>query len=223
MIRVNLLPEDRRPVERTPLPRLAIIFIGVLIAALELVGVVYYFLGIPNKKDYLVELEKSAKKWETDAKKVDEMDADIEEFGKRTVVVKQLYKDRRDWAPIFERFREVMPEQVWLRSFKLAKAKGRGAGGVVINIEGSASGQTSRARFEEVRNFMRNIEKDRKLSEEVLFEKEPVGLLKLVQVLLAQDEGDPKRPAWAAEFKLAVKLKPLAGEEPAKKKGRRKK
>ena len=53
MIEVNLLPEDRRPVERTPLPRFLTILGGVIGFCIEGIFVVFLLTLIPQKRGYL--------------------------------------------------------------------------------------------------------------------------------------------------------------------------
>ena len=216
MIRVNLLPEDRRPVERTPLPRLLIIFFGVFIVGLEIVGLVYYYLlAIPNANNYLASIEANIPNYKAQAMQVKEMKDKIQKLNMRKDAVVKLWRERREWAPIFERIRDVIPDQIWLRSFGLRAGNLQNGVDIVIDLQASATGQTPRRMLEEVTNFMRAIEADPRLKEE-LVKDEPVGLGALTVIRLARDASDPKRPENAMEFRLIIKLrKPGTSGQPA--------
>lgn len=206
MIRVNLLPEDRRPAERTPLPRLLIIFFGVFIMGLEVVGLIYYYgLAIPNANAYLDSIEKNIPKYKAEAQLVEKDRNEIEKLKVRMDAVRDLVKGRRTWAIIFERLRDVTPEAIWIRSFGFKK--GRSAdGGIVIELEASAAGPNPRKMLDEITAFMRSIERDRKLKNE-LVETEPVALGPLKVTTVSPDETDPKRPRNVMTFTLYINLR----------------
>ena len=103
MIEVNLLPEDRRPVERTPLPRFLTILGGVIGFCIEGVFVVFLLTLIPQKRGYLESLMLRKQQAQKQVDRVKEIEADIRKISERKKGVEKLQNDRRLWAPILYR------------------------------------------------------------------------------------------------------------------------
>jgi Tfp pilus assembly protein PilN len=211
VIRVNLLPEDRRPVERTPLPRLAVFVFGSLLVMIEVMVVIFYVaVAIPDRKRNLDNLEKNIPSWKAKALQVDEMEKEADKLQKRMDAVLELYKKRRTWARTFERLRECVPDAVWLRKLQL---KGDADGGVAMEIEASVSGQSTRKMYDDISAFMKKLEGDETLKE-MLIEKEPVSVSKMRLVSVGASREDPKRPTQATEFSITVRFKSLEPKKP---------
>ncbi|MHC4916460.1 MAG: PilN domain-containing protein [Planctomycetota bacterium] len=108
MIEINLLPPEHRPVERTPLPRLLTILVGVL---MTMVGLVFWatftFVWIPSAKRLLNEARQSEVKKRKQRQEVEEIIRTLEVYTKRETTLRNLYMERLRWTRILDRLADA--------------------------------------------------------------------------------------------------------------------
>ena len=119
MIEVNLLPEDRRPVERTPLPRFLVILGGVIGFCIEGVFLGYLAMLIPQKQGEQEGLKLRKAAIEKTLRTIASIKKDIQVIKQRHSDIDKLTNDRRLWGPILYRLCDpkVLPlSRFWSRS-----------------------------------------------------------------------------------------------------------
>ncbi len=213
MLLVNLLPEDRRPTEHTPLPRLLSVIGGVLISMVELAVIVFIFwVNIPDARRQKQELDEKLGMVGRLRGEIAVLTAEQADYGARMAVIKRLYGQRIRWAPKLSALSNprILPRRVWLKSLKIEKES---AGAKLSNryfvIEGWARGDTSRARIEAITQFAQRLESDElffadfaeSLSEDLQFKE--VEFRGGTQVV----EDAPKIAHW---FKMRARFRPPA-------------
>ena len=128
MIAINLLPEDRRPVERTPLPRFMVIVGGVAGFSVEVV-MIYLFLFVRTTQltEDKAGLRLLLEQLQRDEAHVVDLENDIRRIKQRAGSVQKLIRDRRVWAPILHHLTDpkVLPSTIWFDKLRLQRG-GRG-------------------------------------------------------------------------------------------------
>lgn len=223
MISINLLPEDRRPVERTPLPRFLLIVGGVAGVCVEIVALGMLALRFPDMRQMREGIKVQQQRLQEQAKLVDQVQRDIVRIKQRGNTVEKLLQDRRMWAPILHRLTdpEVLPAAIWFRTVKLQEPRrraGRGASeGMSLLVEGYAQGSDSPTMLQEVTSFAANL---RKLQED--FPNDFEGDPKLSSVSLTKLSGGrdvaEDAPKEAVAFTVTIPLKVAAAKAPTRKK-----
>jgi Tfp pilus assembly protein PilN len=210
MIEVNLLPEDRRPVVRTPLPRFLTILGGVAAFCIEALFLVLFLWKYPRKEAELQQWVMRENRAETDIKRVREIEGQMKALDQRKAGVEKLYNDRRMWAPFLYRLcdPEVLPPQVWYRDIRLEKGRGRDAGeGVAIEGYAWAKDSTDRAAmFREFTDFVRNLQIEHPMFSEYLAGRPEIVRSEIQKLPTGRDipESAPKE-ALAFELRLPLK------------------
>ena len=165
MIEVNLLPEDRRPVERTPLPRFLTILGGVIGFCIEGIFIVFLLTLIPRKKADLESWKLREARAQKQVNLVRAIDKEIKQIHERRSGVEKMENDRRLWAPILYRLcdPEVVPQRVWYT--KLGLKKGRSVRGRsspdILELEAYASASDpsdSSAMIATAMQYVRNLQ-----------------------------------------------------------------
>jgi Tfp pilus assembly protein PilN len=125
MIEVNLLPEDRRPVERTPLPRFLAILVGVVGFCIEGVFLIWIVADFPQQEASLIEANRSIDVANKNLEQMRDYESSINEYKARITQVNRLYRDRRTWAPLLHRMSsdDVVPENIWYREINLKQGR----------------------------------------------------------------------------------------------------
>ena len=126
MIEVNLLPEDRRPVERTPLPRFLVILVGVVGVSVEALILMVILTRHPQKVDLLKDINRKIDLAQTAKTRIKAINRSIKEIGARNKEINNLYRFRRTWAPLLHRISspEVLPRNIWYREIELKQGRG---------------------------------------------------------------------------------------------------
>ena len=212
MIRINLLPEERRPAERTPLPRFLIYVGGLLgfgVAAFLLVWLVMNYRTMEKvKTDLIVRINSEQRTID----KINELNREIVGFRKRKVEIQQLYRDRRRWAPILHMLHDdkVLPRSVWLEQMELKKgvAGARGTAlSYVLVVSAYARGKALVAMVQGRNDFARNIANTDVYAAE--FEGEPawpdIGQMKSLRA--QAEDALPDVPTEALSFAMSLKVK----------------
>ncbi len=163
-IRVNLLPEDLRPVERTPLIRLVAILIGVALT----VGVLFVDLNIHLRMwpDVLTR-KKTAQKLLNDKKKLaeryDELEKEIGYYRLRIDTVKKIARGRYLWSRKLYQLHKVIAEKapdVALRRLEVRSSQGKktfGGASQVKKFEMMLDGYSIVPRLKAAADFMKSL------------------------------------------------------------------
>lgn len=218
MIEVNLLPEERRPVERTPLPRFLIILAGVLGFCIEGVALALILYDWRPKQDILAIHQGRINAAQETIGAIDKLKAEIADFEKRTADIAKLYRDRRVWAPILNRLSdepEVLPPGVWFRKLELKKGTAKTAGqipGDVLRISCYArdpSGRNDRGEmWDAMTEFAKNLKTFSDEFEEQVTYADPADVKDLP--IPATAMADMPRKAVSFTFELKLKSKSAA-------------
>jgi Tfp pilus assembly protein PilN len=108
MMEINLLPPEHRPVERTPLPRLMTILLGVLLSTAGVVAWAWLSLVIVPKAARDCEAQKQAMiKAKGEADEVQKIESELNAFKARENVLRGLFNERVCWARLLDRLAEA--------------------------------------------------------------------------------------------------------------------
>ncbi len=162
MLLIDLLPEDRRPVERTPLPRLLSVIGGVLLAGVEL-AVIALFLGVkvPEAERRRTDAGNRLLEMRQLIVERDNLKAELAESEQRKSVIMQICRKRVRWTEKLDAIcdRTVLPDLVWLKSLKIeSKAGTLGMTEKHLVIEGWARGDEPRESIEAINKFIKRLE-----------------------------------------------------------------
>ena len=213
MIEVNLLPEERRPVERTPLPRFLVILAGVLGFCIEGVALALILYDWRPKQDILAIHQQRINAAQETIGKIDKLKAEITGIEERTAGIERLDKDRRMWAPILYRLSdepEVLPPGVWFRKLELKKGTISTPGqppGDVLRISGYARDPSGRNDSAEMYSAMGEFEKNLKKFSDEFEEQVTHADPATVKILPAQATPAADMPKRAVSFAFELRLK----------------
>ena len=168
MILINLLPEERRPVERTPLPRFLTYVTGVLVACIQIAMLLSYHLSaIPDKLQNIKNAQDEKAAAKADADKVDAIDQEIQRLANIRKTLGDLESDRVCWGRILDRLCDSVPDNLWLVSLTIQRqgqdTPGGPAGGVrkyVVKLTGMSMGDTDAEARRNITDFIRNLSRN---------------------------------------------------------------
>jgi len=168
MIEINLLPVSMRKVEGTPLPRLLVTYLGIIVACVLLwLNLQFILKEIPQANREKDQLSKELKEAEESSKRLDVLEAEIEDIGAHVESVKDLYRGRVIWAKILYDLKMIVNADeslnrensdrryLWITDLKLGKSGKGGASEVVLNCFASAPTTANGTTI--VRNFLNNL------------------------------------------------------------------
>lgn len=121
MIRVNLLPLDKRRPERTPLPRLIAIFAGVLVTFALAAGDVFFFIEISIQEGKLEEQNRIKEDCKNQVREYEQIKAQKEAAEQRKAAIDSIRGTRRFlWSFEIDKLSDVINDcpKVWLTSLK---------------------------------------------------------------------------------------------------------
>ena len=159
MIEINLLPEEKRRSERTPLPRLMTILAGVVTWGVLIVVLITFFAikipGLEKKKKTIAAAKASL---EQQAAKYDECLRKLAQMSVRQDVYKDLARKRVRWAVLLDQLAPAEPNGLWLKAFKVVPQQavgglpGRGGAkpGAKVTMEGYAASPEGSASAEDL-------------------------------------------------------------------------
>lgn len=181
MIEIDLLPEERKPVERTPLPRFIAILTGVILTSMCLVAGGYlWFVKIPaltaKRNDLQEEKEQKQKKVEVH----DKLQKKVNQLKKVERTIEKIspdgMKETYRWSYATDQLLEAIDRSpgIWISSFtgtrgenQQQRGRGRGSGGKTLyslQFRVHGAGQD----LEQLLDFERRI-KARLIDQEKLF------------------------------------------------------
>ena len=216
MIEINLLPPERRPVERTPFPRLVTIFVGVAVVSAEIFfSLILFLYTIPQKTRERDTMKAALQTKQEEAKRADELEKQITKIDERRKVIEGLYAQRQEWTPVFDHLDEpeVIPDEVWLTGFDITPASDNKAG--TGKITGLARGKSPETM---VGNFIKNMQADERIGK--AFSKIEFNEIKVVGLATrsgterpgaaaASATGQNVIPAMASQFTISLEVMPI--------------
>jgi len=117
MIQVNLLPEEMRRIEHTPLPRFILILSGAVLVVLCCSAWVYlHFNALSAVHDEEARLIEQVARQETRAKEADDLKKDIETLTSRRDTIQELSEGRREWWVLIDELSDIIPYDMWITS-----------------------------------------------------------------------------------------------------------
>jgi Tfp pilus assembly protein PilN len=130
MIEVNLLPEEYRRAERTPLPRFIVILVGVALVASLGLFLTKKYLDVKEARNDKAAKEKALQGYQDDIAQYNELVAKINEIKVRTTAIEAIWQSRLYWAVKLDQLADLVPNYVGLTGLKLEEPRGivRGRG-----------------------------------------------------------------------------------------------
>ncbi len=199
MLRVNLLPPDRRQRERTPLPRFIILLIGVALITTELAVCGY---GYMEWLELLREQERLQAQKEEQQPKVEEfqeLKRDIQQLQQRQEVLNEIrpdgLKEKYQWSYAIDQLFEVIDQTpgVWIENLdgRMESGGGRGAS-AALSLSFNTKSASPLSRLTGFQELM----KRRLIQEEQVFSK-------LNRTWYPYDENtDEGRKYWSTQYTL---------------------
>ncbi len=172
MIEINLLPEELRRVEGTPLPRLLTICLGVAICVTLLFLNWFYFNETAKAKAKLKKVEKNLVAEKGRIKKLDKLIQKITTIKAHVSTIEDLYRERIIWAKVLFDLKHIVNQQeynkqnkereyIWFTDLVLGSKKvGGGMLGMpsqsvkLITIKGVASARGTRRATAMIRSLI---------------------------------------------------------------------
>jgi len=220
MIEVNLLPEDRRPVERTPLPRFLVIIAGVVGLSVEGILLVMLVLAHIREKENLPGVELRITNAEKSLTQIRDHEASIKEAKARKRAVSDLERRRRTWAPLLHRLSasDVLPPNIWYREVELkaGRAERNKTPPEELYLRGYARGNTGSSgepgvssmfqAMQAIRSFVDRLKEDEDFAKEFTGDPVPCEAVEIVELSPPKD-APPSVPRHAAQFGYKLVLK----------------
>jgi Tfp pilus assembly protein PilN len=212
MIEINLLPEERRPVERTPIPRLITILVGVFLVCIEGVLFIYFHSRLGPMRSVLRNIGFDLTQVLKDVETVQQIRQEIGEFAKRKADIQKLTHDRRLWAPILNRLcdPELLPDMVWYRKVSVQKGKAARRGEVApdeLVVEAYARGEDGYSMRRTANEFLKNLQKPHAGFSEH-FEGRPTTDAFDIKKMPRGRTARPDVPEEAVAFQVRMQLSP---------------
>jgi Tfp pilus assembly protein PilN len=119
MIRVNLLPEEYRKVEKTPLSLFLLIVVGVAVVCLALLFCVYLFMSTGRLRRELDNKMRQRDTLQGLAKYADKLESELANYRKRLDTIMSIRASRIYWSKKLYLLAKNRPENVWFVSLKM--------------------------------------------------------------------------------------------------------
>ena len=111
MITINLLPEDLKPLEKTPIGRFLVIVFGVMLSTAALfLFLVLQFKTLPAERQKKANAESTKKQKTVEAMRFDELKKEIDFFKLRINTVKSISQERYIWSKKLHQLHRVIAE-----------------------------------------------------------------------------------------------------------------
>ncbi len=128
MIKINLLPKELRPVDRTPFPRLILIF-GTTAVGVGLLAYVAFLILVEVKAENikLAERQKILGQYAQQVKQYDGLDADLKKLGAKTADIERVAVRDVAWWQVIDAVWSVVAAEdrkVWLEDIRVLDDKG---------------------------------------------------------------------------------------------------
>jgi hypothetical protein len=126
MIKINLLPAEKRKAERTPLPRFGLMMADVAVLGVVLLLVIISFVQIGYRNTEIKVKNEQLESLQPDVKKHDALLADVNRMSGELASLKKVTDQRPfEWWKVFDAVWDVVQtnQRVWLDSIDLVDAK----------------------------------------------------------------------------------------------------
>jgi len=150
MIEINLLPQEMRQPEGTPLPRLLTIIGGVVLAVVGgLFGAQYYVVKIPQLRIMIADKERVKAQKGNVRERVAKLQGELTKIQEKVNSMQTLEDSRIRWARVLDRIRKAVPEDCVLRRFSYRPEGAPAVAGVptgkryTISLQGATAGETT--------------------------------------------------------------------------------
>lgn len=127
MIKINLLPAEKRKAERTPLPRFFLIVMNAAALVLFALGIAFYvFIKIPMIERETADLLKERQDLQRDVERHDQLEKDFRALQAKVAQINQLTNRNLEWWQAINSVWDVIVEndKVWIDEMKLMDSKG---------------------------------------------------------------------------------------------------
>ena len=119
MIRVNLLPEEYRKVEKTPLSLFLLIVVGVAAVCMALFFCAYLFISTGRLRRELDNKTQQKETLQEQAKYADRLESELATYRKRLDTIMSIRASRIYWSKKLCLLTKRTPEKVWFASIKM--------------------------------------------------------------------------------------------------------
>ena len=124
MITINLLPPDLRPVERTPLPRLLVVLVGVALGAIGLVFLLFMHASwLPGVRRELEAKTDEVTSLQQQAAEFERLTVELRNITQREQALQQIYRSRTIWWKKLDQLCDLVPSYVGLTGLKFTEAR----------------------------------------------------------------------------------------------------
>ncbi len=168
MIEINLLPEDLRQAEGTPIIRLAAIMGSVVVACgLGVMISFYYMVYIPRVKDDIKQREVDIANLKVREAEVKEIDNQIAKLQEKVQALDNLNQSRMRYGRLFDHLTNSMPDGVWFKGFTVGPEAGTiglppslGGKRYTIQLTGVSTGGTDKEMDNRITELVHNMERE---------------------------------------------------------------
>jgi len=125
MTRINLLPEEYRPIEGTPAARRYTIFVGVaLIAALGFLFGFYDLIKLSAARDDAEQLKREEAGLAPQVKQFDTLMAEIRRLETFRDAIGKAWQERMVWSHKLGQLKEIVPSYIWIKQIEFKEPRG---------------------------------------------------------------------------------------------------
>lgn len=151
MIQINLLPEEYRRADATPLPMFLTIIVGVITVGFLLAWWLILSHSLRNvqiKNDELISLRD---KWKKEAEEVDRISKEIQAFEKRQETIINISKSKIMWSQKLKQVSEVFNQykDFWVDSVTMTSSNPAAAGSLSLGAFCQGASYAKVAEFRE--------------------------------------------------------------------------
>ncbi len=212
MIRINLLPEEMRKREKTPLSRIVVTLVGTLVTVTSASVFAYAHFGLLHEAGSRLDRARSElESLEPEARYADDLLREKKDFDKRSEIIQSIGNSRTLWSRKLDQLCDVTNNGgdadrhfVWFRglSMRPSNAKDTTSSGTVV-----MSGFSATSKLQKLSDFHADVKSSAFF--DVFSEIDnPSG-----KVIEFKDNLTPES-AW--DFSFNLKLKPLAPDKAQK-------
>jgi hypothetical protein len=214
MIRINLLPEEMRKREKTPLSRIVVTLVGTFVIVTGASVYAYAHFGLLHEARSRLDRSRSElASLEPEAKYADDLLREKKDFDKRSEIIQQIGNGRILWSKKLDQLFDITHNGgdadrhfVWLKSLSMkpSAAKDVASGGSVV-----MSGFSATSKLQKLSDFHADV-KSSAFFEAFSEIDNPSGKV--------NEFKDNLTPSSAWEFSFNLKLKPTAPDKSTKSK-----
>lgn len=174
MIEINLLPQELRQPEGTPLPRLLTAMGGVILAVLAgVVAAKFHLKDIPETKEKITLQTAERDRLQKQVEQVNAIRNDINSINEQVNALRNLANSQILWSRMLDYWAKTVPNNCVIGRFTIRKDAGVGGGGpmgtrYVTEISGFSVADTDTECDNQFRKFMNNIRSEFKTKPEQL-------------------------------------------------------